>query len=71
MDRHCEVFRRPVRLLKGVIEDRARFLLHGAAIASGAEAEAALGVFGQFADGDAGHAINDSTAIIDCKELVF
>jgi hypothetical protein len=35
-----------------------------------ADAELALGSFRQLANGNAGHAINDSIAINDCKLLV-
>ena len=45
----------------------ARLLLHGVAMLGGADAQLALGSFGQLPDGNASHAINDITAINDCK----
>ena len=36
----------------------------------GADAKLALGSFGKLTDGDAGHDINDSIAIIDCTTIV-
>lgn len=37
----------------------------------GANLQLALGAFGQLTDGDAGHAINDITAINDCTAMIF
>jgi len=42
-------------------------LLHGPPILRGANTKLALGTFGKLTNGDAGHAINDITAINDCK----
>src|ERR1700676_4776629 len=47
------------------------FLLHGASVASGADAEPPLGSFRQSADRNASHAINDITDCSDCKSWFF
>jgi hypothetical protein len=49
-------------------EQLTRLLLHGTAVSSGAHAEPALGVLGKFADGNAGHILNDIIDGNDCNE---
>jgi hypothetical protein len=47
-------------------EQLAGLLLHGMSVLGGADAKPALGIFGELANCDAGHAINDITDGIDC-----
>jgi hypothetical protein len=51
-----------------LLQQFAGFLLHGMTVAGGAQAEFALCGFGQLADGDASHAVNDSIDGNDCIE---
>lgn len=65
MDGLAKILRWLVGLIQSGLQYFARFLLHRAPVLGGADAELALGGFRKLTNGDAGHAINDSSAIID------
>lgn len=56
-----------VRSVQFDSQNFARLLLHGPAMLGGTDPQLALGALGQLTDGNAGHAINDITAINDCN----
>jgi hypothetical protein len=65
-DGFSKIFRLGICPRQSGFQQLARFLLHGAAIAGGANTETPLGVFRELSNCDARHAINDIIDGIDC-----
>src|SRR5208283_2036051 len=63
-----EVFPRLDGLREPDLKNLAGFLLHGAAVLGGADAELALGRFIESADGKASHTVYDSIAVNDSND---
>jgi|SRR5208283_1614456 len=68
MDDLAQILRFRLGSRQAGFQQLTRLLLHGASVAGGADTEPPLGVFREFSNGNAGHAINDIIDGIDCKE---
>jgi hypothetical protein len=69
-DRFDEIFARPYRLCQFNLQNFPCLLFHGSTMLRRSDLQLALGALRQLTDGDAGHAINDITAINDCTSCV-
>jgi len=71
MDGLSKILRLGLRPRQSRFEQFARLLLHGSPVAGGTNTQSPFRVFGEFSNGNASHAINDSIAIIDCTSKPF